>query len=195
MVAVSAYCSSFMAQMIRPTYQAVVTEALRATGASSAWLLAVHQSNLVVVATGGTAHGTTPIGTVVASTGTRAYVMASAQPAVMMPNQGDPATAGTAGVEGSARSILVAPCGEDAPMGLLELANKTTGESFSFEDMELASSLAAVAGAALGETRPKSAQPLPPKEIMVELEQMALTQPDRYSELASVIAAVTGRAP
>jgi len=183
-----------MDQLIRPTYQAVVNEALRATSASSAWLLAVHHADLVVVATAGVASSSTSVGTVVASTGTRAYVMASARPAVMMPNAEDPATAGTAGVFGSAHSILVSPCGDESPLGLIELADKTTGESFSFEDLELVSSLATVAGAALGESRPRALDPIAPEEIMIGLKDMASNDPRRYGELASVILAVTGRA-
>jgi len=183
-----------MDQLKRPTYQAVVNEALRATSASSAWLLAVHHSDLVVVATAGVASSSTSVGTVVATTGTRAYVMASARPAVMMPNPDDPATAGTAGVFGSAHSILVSPCGDDSPLGLIELADKTTGESFSFEDLEIVTSLATVAGAALGESRPRSLDPISPDDILVGLKEMANDDPRRYSELASVILAVTGRA-
>jgi len=177
----------------RPTYQAIVSEALRATAASSGWLLQVGDRHLRVLAVAGRAAATTEVGAVVPRVGARAYVSSSARPTAMRPHPNDPDAAGTAGLDSAVLSVLVVPCGDDEPVGVIELANKTTAESFTFEDMDRVSSLGVVASAALSEVQPHLPQTVPPRELMATLEQIAATSPDRYLHLAEVVRGIAER--
>ena len=95
-----------------PAYQAIVEAALAATNASSGWLLAAAgDDDLVVKAIGGPARGAIAIGSPVASQGAKAFVLASGQPAALMPQPSDTANRHAGGAAGLPGSVLAVPCG------------------------------------------------------------------------------------
>jgi GAF domain-containing protein len=183
-----------MAAYVRPTYQAVVNEALNATGASTGWLLAVVDGGLRVLATAGLAsgNGISP-GTVITATGAQGYVMSSGQPAALMPQPNDAANDGAGGYPGVPTSVLAAPCGDDAVLGVLELASKEGASPFTFADIEAVSGLATVAGAAMLEADDAQADVVTPAELAAELERLATNNPKRYADVARMVESLLGQ--
>ncbi|MCP3987876.1 MAG: GAF domain-containing protein [Actinomycetia bacterium] len=177
---------------MRPTYQAIVDQALRTTGASTGWLLAVTGSTMRVVAAAGLAAEYDLIGSELTPTGAQGYVLSSAQPAALMPQPNDPANNGAAGFPGVPTSILAVPCGDDAPIGVLELAGKADAGPFTFDDIESLATLASVAGAALTEGDDTSTSIATPAELATGLERLATIDPSRYAQAAGLIESLLG---
>lgn len=181
-----------MTGAVRPTLQAIVDQAVFATGASSGWLLAVDTDDVEVVAVSGSV-GADQLGRRLVPTGAQGYVLSSGQAAALMPQPDDPANVGAGGFDGVPPSVVAVPCGEDA-VGVLELAAKADGKPFTFDDIEALTALAAVAGAALLEpstTRPPQA-PATPGQLAAALERLAATDPDRYATTAALVQALLG---
>lgn len=177
---------------VRPTLQAIVDQALFATGAASGWLLAVGDADVEVVAVAGSA-GTEHVGRRLVPTGAQGYVLSSGQAAALMPQPDDPANAGAGGFDGVPPSVVAVPCGDDA-VGVLELAAKADGKPFTFDDIESLTALAAVAGAALDEpllTGP-APDPVSPDQLGAALQQLAATDPRRYADTARLVQALLG---
>lgn len=180
-----------MTASVRPTYQAIVDQAVAATGAASAWLLRSADGGLVVAATAGVAR--TAIGSPVVATGAQGYVLSSGQPVALMPQPNDAANDGAAGYPGVPSSVLAAPCGTDVVVGLLELAAKDGSSPFSFADIEAVSTLAAVAGAAIAEDDGTTYDVASPAQLATELERLAADNPGRYADTARVIESLLGQ--
>lgn len=123
--------------------------------------------------------------------GTTGYVINSGQPAAIQPSSSDTSNEGVAGLDGSPSSILPAPCDDEDVMGVIELVNKR-GEAFNFDDVEIVSLLARVAGGALSELGAQAAVPTP-AELARELENLARLDASRYAALARMIQAVLGQ--
>jgi GAF domain-containing protein len=181
-----------MAHPVRPTYQAIVDQAVRATGASTGWLLAVTGSTLRVTAMAGLAAQHHPIGLELAPTGARGYVLSSAQPAALMPQPNDRANDGAAGFPGVPPSVVAVPCGDETPVGVLELAGKAGASPFTFDDIEAVALLASVAGAALSERNDVSIPVAAPADLVIGLERLAATDPRRYADTAQAIELLLG---
>lgn len=174
----------------RPTFTAVVHQALLGTGATSGWLLAVEADRLRVLAAAGPQNQVAAVGTLLTPSATHRYVLASGQATALMPQPGDPASAGAGGHLGVPPSILVVPCCGPENLGLLELAAKRGAPSFTFDDLTLAGALAAVAGAALGERVDVPAPTVAPAQLSAALERLAAADPRRYLRTAQVIEAL-----
>ncbi len=181
-----------MLHPVRPTYQAIVDQALRATGASTCWLLAVTGSTLQVVAAAGLAAERDLIGTELTPKGAQGFVLSSALPAALMPQPNDPASDGAAGFPGVPTSVLAVPCGDDGPVGVLELADKADARPFTFGDTESLATLASVAGAALIEGSDTSISVATPAELATGLERLATADPCRYARAAQLIESLLG---
>ncbi|HEX9993962.1 MAG TPA: GAF domain-containing protein [Acidimicrobiales bacterium] len=124
----------------------IVRGAIEATEASSGCVLLVEGGELVVAASAGR-EGWEP-----AVREPAGYVVASAQPIALSPSGAGPAGAGAA--LGGATSVLCVPCPHgDAVVGALAVVDKADGASFAYEDLELATLLAGVAGAVLAVAR------------------------------------------
>ena len=182
-----------MSSAVRPTLQAIVEQSLRATGATTGWLLAVDGDSLQVVAAAGLASERDPVGRVVTPTGAQGYVLSSGQPAALMPQPSDPANDGAAGFPGVPTSVLAVPCGDDAAVGVLELAEKAGAAPFTFDDIEALAVLASVAGAALVEQEVVSVDVASPAELGVELERLAARDPRRYADVARMVESLLGQ--
>jgi GAF domain-containing protein len=183
-----------MAAYVRPTYQAVVNEALNATGASTGWLLAVAEGGLRILATSGLAAGNgVTVGSVITPTGAQGYVLSSGQPAALMPQPSDPANDGAAGYPGVPGTVLATPCGEDSVLGVLELADKEGATPFTFADIEAVAALAAVAGAAMLEGDDAQVDVATPRQLAADLERLAARSPRRYADVARMIESLLGQ--
>ncbi len=147
---------------------AVLRAAMEATGAGRGRLVAAEAATerLIVVASGG-AHGDWP-------EQLAGYVMATGQPQIVS-RPGPPAS-----------SALCAPClRDDEVVGALELADKAHGASFSIDDLEVASLLAGIAGAAIGDL-PGAVAP-DPAWLTGELGRLAVADPARYLVVAQLV--------
>jgi GAF domain-containing protein len=141
---------------------ALARAAVDVTGAGAGAVLAVAGDDLVVVAAAGDCAGL--VGTTVAATGTSAaFVVSSGQPIAVSVRPEDPVTSAVAALLGRhPASVLCVPCATDEdPLGALELVDKAGG-MFTVDDIELATVLAGIAGAALTERGQAAAPPAPP---------------------------------
>ena len=181
-----------MVTPVRPTFQAIVDEAITATGATTGWLLAVTPTSLRVVATAGLALDRDLVGHELAARGAHGYVLSSGQPAAIMPQPADAANDGAAGYPGVPSSVLAVPCGDDPPLGVLELAGKEDGRPFTFDDIDALVTLASVAGAALTEGGHTPPDVVSPAELATELDHLAAADPRRYADAARLIEALLG---
>jgi len=73
-------------------------------------------------------------------------------------------------------------------LGVLELVDAPSG-SFSFDDVEVVSLLADVAGAALGEDADFVA-PATPHQLFEALSSVAALDPTRYRDIARIVGAL-----
>lgn len=176
----------------RPAHLAIVEQAVRATGAASGWLLTVHHGTLRVVAVAGDTDGRDLVGYQPAVMGARAYVLASGQPAALMPQPTDLTSDGAGGFPGVPPSLLAVRCGDEPVMGVLEVAAKHGAEPFTFADIDLLSSLAQVAAAVLAEGDRPQPVVATPTELAAELEALSATDPQRYGDLARLIGSLLG---
>lgn len=176
-----------MTAPVRPTYQAIVDQALNVTGASSAWLLRSTDDGLVVSATAGLAAREGTLHQVIDATGAKGFALSSGQPVALLPPPNDPANDGAAGFPGVPTSVLAAPCGIEIVLGVLELADKDAGKPFTFDDIGAVSALAAIAGAAMTEHEGAPPDVASPAELATELERLASESPRRYADTARVI--------
>ena len=77
-------------------------------------------------------------------------------------------------------------------LGALELIDKSDGGRFTIDDLELATLLGGIAGAALSEDGPTEAPPAP-AELAGGLTRLASTDPARYAAVAAVLATLLER--
>jgi len=177
---------------IGPVLAAILQAGIDATGAGGGWLLAARGDRLSVVA----ASGPDPaIGvTVAAGEGTAGFVVASGQPLAMAPRDGDPRFAeGVMAITGRRpTSVLTVPCAtDDGVVGALELVDKVGRGSFGFDDVELATLLADIAGVALSQLDDDIGPTVPdPAQLGGELARLAATAPARYAAVATMLGAL-----
>jgi phosphoserine phosphatase RsbU/P len=173
--------------------QSIIGSAAATTGAEAGWIVVPRDGQLEVVA----ALGSTDLmgATVAADAGTAAYVLASGQPVAMVPRADDAQAAeGVAALLGTRPgSVLCVPCAhDDDVLGVIELVDKAGGGPFSFDDVELVTVLAGIAGAALRDRDPgvdvRSAD-----ELGAELRQLAGADPAAYVRVATVVEALLAR--
>ena len=174
-----------------PLLDALVVAAVDATAARRGWLLAVSGDELLVVAgAGGDAASRVGVRGA-ASAGWAGSVVASGRPVALTPSADDPRHTGdlVIGSDSAPASLLCFPClrGGQA-VGALQLVEKTAGGPFGLDDLELATMLADVAGAAIDETAHDGALPAPrPEELGSQLRRLAAASPERYNIIAGVV--------
>jgi GAF domain-containing protein len=170
----------------------ILSSAGAVTAAGQGWILETRGDQFEVVAAIGSGD---LVGTrVSAEGGTAGYVLASGQPVAMMPRADDPAASeGVAGVLGiRPASVLCVPCAhDDEVLGVLELVDKAGG-AFSFDDVELSTVLANIAGSAL---RDQGSAPSvrAPDELAADLRQLSAADPATYVRVATVLEALLAR--
>lgn len=174
--------------------QSVLRAAVDATGATQGWVLATAGDELVVRATFGT--GPDLVGArVPMHSGFAGYVASSGQPLAMSPRRDDERGGqGIAAIVGThPGSVLAVPCGtDDAVHGVLELVEKHGGGPFSFDDVELATLLAGIAGSVLEANDAPGAEVPSPGDLGDDLAHLAAADPQRYAALATFLTAVLG---
>jgi GAF domain-containing protein len=177
-----------------PVLDAIVRSAVEATAATEGWILAIDHETLRVVAAAGDRSAAT-VGREAPGGGPEAYVVAAGQPLALSSVGRDPRLQ-----EGLARSlgrtpasVLCVPCADgDEPLGVLELLDKQGADSFTIDDVELATLLGGLAAAAL--TQHVAAAPVPtPSELHPQLARLAELDPGRYATVATVVAALLAR--
>ena len=179
-----------------PVLQSLLTAAATGTGAERGWVLALRDDRLeVVAATGAGTAGL--IGTSTGSAdGTAGYVVASGQPMALTVRPGDErlseGVAARLSIEPT--SVLCVPCTEDDTIvGAIELIDRVGGGPFSFDDVELLTLLAGIAGVALSTPRADIVV-RSPAELGAELAQLATLNPVLYARVAVVVDALLARA-
>ena len=172
--------------------QSILGSAVDVTAAAMGWIVVPSDGGLQVVAAVGAGD---VVGTTVASAaGTAAYVLASGQPVAMAVRPDDPnvheGVAALVGVQPA--SVLCVPCADDDEvLGVLELGDKAGG-AFTFDDVELVTVLANIAGAALrGDA--SIGQVRSPEALFADLRQLAGTDPTAYIGVATVLEALLAR--
>ncbi len=180
--------------MTEPILAAIARAATDVTGATAGWVVAVVADDLRVRAVAGDAPESL-VGSVVsaAAGGAAAYVVESGQPLALAARSGDDRAAASlaAALDRAAGSVLCVPCeADDAVVGALELVDKAGGGSFSFDDVELVTLLAGIAGVALasgagGEVGPDAPSP---SDLAAGLARLATEAPARYRAVAEVVA-------
>ncbi len=170
----------------------ILSSAGAVTAAGQGWILEPRGDELEVVAAIGSGE---LVGIrVPAEGGTAGYVLASGQPVAMMPRAEDPAASeGVVGVLGiRPASVLSVPCAfDDEVLGVLELVDKAGG-AFSFDDVELSTVLANIAGSALRDRDP-AVSVRPPDELAADLRQLSAADPATYVRVATVLEALLAR--
>jgi GAF domain-containing protein len=180
-----------------PVLQAVLDAAIGATAAAAGWLLAVDGDELEVVAASGTGPRSLVGERVPAGAGMAGFVVGSGQPIALALRPDDPrATSGMAQILGRRpTTTLCVPCESAAGVsGALEVIDKAGSASFTFDDVELATLLAGVAGVALGSGPTGRLQVPTPAQLAGDLDRLLEADPSRYAVVASVVAALMGDA-
>ena len=181
-----------MTTVSEPILQALVEAAVTGTGGTDGWLLIPRGTALEVVAATGPP-ATDVLGAMVdADAGAAGFVLGSGQPMALSPRADDPRAAqGVAAVIGSRpRSILCIPCeSDDGVAGVLEIIDKADHAMFSFDDVELATLIAGVAGIAVESLGASHTRAPGPDALAGELRRLGATDPNRYEVVASLVAA------
>lgn len=176
-----------------PVLLALTEAAVSGTGGSDGWLLALRGEQLEVVAASGALAASIMATTVPADAGTAGFVVGSGQPIAIAPQADHPwATSGIAAVLGRRPgSVLSVPCdSETGVQGALEVVDKYGGGMFTFDDVELATLLAGVAGAALRSRAAGAIRAPEPGELAGDLRHLAENDPSRYEAVATMLAAL-----
>lgn len=178
----------------QPVLDELVRCAAETTAAELGFLLRADGGSLSVVATIGEAAAGLRGTQVPADAGVAGYVVASGQPLALGARSGDPRLSeGLTGMLASPpESVLCVPCASDeATMGALQLLDKAEGH-FTFDDVELATLFAGIAGVALAD--PAGAATVPDAaELGGELQRLAHADPGRYTTIARVVEALLAR--
>jgi GAF domain-containing protein len=180
---------------VNPVLQAIVTAALDATGATVGWVVALEGDTLRAVGAAGDNAGRLLGARMPAATGTAGYVVSSGQPIALAPRGNDARLADGLGAHMGRHptSVLCVPClGDDVVFGALELIDKAGGASFTFDDVEVVTLLAGIAGVALGEAVAEVPS-RPPAEFAAELAHVASSDPVAYARLSAVLEALLAR--
>ena len=174
-----------MAELSRPTYQAIVQAAVEATGSTGGWLLAVDDGSFTVLAVYGHDGAADRVGERVGADGAAGFVATSGQPAAMQISTDDVDNDGAGGGAGTPSAILAVPCGTEEVIGVVELVDPAGG-AYSFDDVEVVSMLADVAGAAMTETGAGPSAPSP-AALSRWLERLAASDAGRYAAVARAV--------
>ncbi len=161
--------------------------AVSASQASHGWILRLEGQELLVVASAGERAGEIlglryPLGSDAAS-----FCVGSGQPFASYSSNSKMKGTIAPMVGQPPSSILCVPCEEKGTMvGAIQVADKKNAGSFDFDDVELISLMADIAGAALVQASRLLELPSP-EALVLDLQALAQSDPARYSTVASVI--------
>lgn len=174
------------------TLTALVDTARRSTGAVAAVLLTRGGTDDLAVAAAAGAAGAVPA-TIDPDATYAGMVLTSEQPMALRVRAGDPRVAAETALLGrEPGAVCAVPCvGTDDVNGVLVLVDKGDGGTFDFDDVEVASMLAEIAGVAL-EEQGAAAAPPDPDELAGHLRDLAQRDPARYRQVATLVAVVLG---
>ncbi|MCA1706572.1 MAG: GAF domain-containing protein [Actinobacteria bacterium] len=170
--------------------------ALMATGAGAGWILGVRGEELEVSAAVSAEAGTLVGTSVPAGAGSAGFVVSSGQPLAISPRGDDPRFGDGMALIGGRQptSVLCVPCAtDDRVVGALEVVDKAGGGSFSFDDVELATSLAGIAGVAMTSFEAVAPTVPDPDELAGTLRRLAAADPGGYATTATLVAALLAR--
>jgi GAF domain-containing protein len=184
-----------MAEPARPTLTAIVAAAVESTGATAGWILERRDDDLVIVAASGGSPQwatsligrSTPVGS-----GTASLVVQSGQPVALQPGGGGLTDEISTDLLGRVPvSLVCVPCTTDEhALGALQLVDKAGGSGFGFDDVEVASVLGTIAGAALADAGTAAVDRPDPAKLGADLSRLADVDPARYQAVAVVIEAL-----
>lgn len=176
-----------------PVLTAIVKAAVDSTGAKAGWLLLVEKDQLIVAAVAGEAPSSLLGNLVPAGSGAGGYVVESGQPLAVTPRGDDPRFAeGLAAALGRRpSSVLCVPCESDGEIpGALEVIDKSGGGTFSFDDVELVTLLAGIAGVAFVSQSSVEIRVPDPAALSGSLAALANDDPARYATIAALLGAL-----
>ncbi len=176
---------------MRPTLASIVQAAVDATGAERGWLVAIDQEEAVVAAAVGDAGSIGRVGERVVLSAAASLALQGGHAAAISPGPTDTTNSGAGGHEGTPSSILAVPCGDEEAIGVIEVVSKTGGQRFSFDDVELCTLLANIAGSALAEDPDLRSVPSA-AELGSELRRLEAADSDRYAHVAELVGALLG---
>ena len=178
-----------------PVLQALAEASVAATAASYGWLVVSDARVMRVIAAAGGDRPGELLGEVVAAgAGTLGFAVASGQPLALNLPHGDPRLFEglLSRLSGRPSAVLCVPCtADEGVVGGLELVKVGDG-AFSFDDLELATLLASIAGVALAAGGPRPAVATP-AELSGDLGRLAATDPARYAAVAAAVEALLAR--
>ncbi len=180
---------------VDPVLYALVGSAQETTGATAGLLLERQHDDLIVVAAVGDRVEHLRGAVVPGDGGVAAYVLASGQPLALTVRPGDPRLREgvMALLDQPPSAVLGVPCASDEDaVGALLLLDKPAGQ-FTFDDVELATLLAGIAGVAIVQAGPASLQVPDPAELASGLERLARADPARYAMVATIVEALLAR--
>lgn len=179
-----------------PVLQAVLEAAVAGTGGTDGWLFALRGDRLEVVAVTGPGTGDVLGTTVRADSGTAGFVVGADQPIAtgLRPEDARATSGMTAIGRRPPSSVLSIPCDtEEGVAGALEVVDKVDGGRFTFDDVELATLLAGIAGVVLRE-RPSLRGVPAPDELIAELRRLADRDLSLYATVSTLVHAFVARA-
>lgn len=180
----------------RPLLQSIIRCAVEGTAAGAGWIASVVDgTELAVVAAAANDPSLiermmwqrTPIGS-----GSAGMVVQSGQPIALVPMAGSNADVWAATLLGrDPTAIVCVPCeDDDQPIGALQLVNKNGGGAFSFDDVELVTLIAQIAGAALAEGAGSTGRVASPAQLGSDLTRLAEADPTHYAAVAQALTAL-----
>ncbi len=181
--------------LVNPVLQAIAGAAVDATAAAAGWVLALEGERLRAVGAAGERAGDLVGAEMAAGVGVAGYVVGSGQPIAIAPRGADARLSGGLGARlGRVPvSVLCVPCmHDDVVLGALELVDKTGGGPFSFDDVEVVTLLAGVAGVSLA-VPGAEVTARPPAEFAAELARLASSDPEAYARLSVVLEVLLAR--
>lgn len=184
----------------RPLLQAIIRTAVEGTAAGAGWIAGVVDgTELAVVAAAAKEPALidrmmwqrSPIGS-----GSAGMVVQSGQPIALVPMAGaHPDVWATSLLGRDPTAIVCVPChDDDQPLGALQLVDKDGGGAFTFDDVELVTLIAQIAGAALAEGAGASSRVPTPAQLSSDLTRLAEADPTQYAAIAQALTALLSQA-
>jgi GAF domain-containing protein len=183
--------------VVDPVVIQVLEAGVALTGAGRGWLVAASADGPPVVGGVSADADAALVGATIGDdVGATAFVIATGQPLSLSRASQDerfhdhPLAVGSDPIT----SVLTVPClfrGE--VVGALELVDDVEG-AFSLDDLDVVAEIAAVAGAALATAGDRRTEVPPPGELAASLRHLAVADPARYAQVATLVEAVLAHA-
>lgn len=166
--------------------QAVLRASLDATGADQGWVAARRREGIVVLAAEGGDAPAARIGRVLDDRAPATIAVLTGRPSARRPHATDASARGAAGLDGVPGALLTVPCGDEAVIELVRVAD----DAFTVDDIEVVSLLAEVVAVAIDDD---AAPPAPsPEELATELRRLHDVDRARYAFVARALGALLG---